>query len=55
MRDEHSKELKKFLARVCSRQETFFKGLKDWKILKFRFTYGRSVAYIFARQAERER
>jgi hypothetical protein len=43
MRDEHSKELKKFLARVCSRQETFFKGLKDWKILKFRFTYGSST------------
>ena len=29
MRDEHSKKFKKFLARVCSRQETFFKGLKD--------------------------
>ena len=40
MRDEHSKEFKKFLARVSSRQETFFKGLKDWKILKHRFAYG---------------
>ncbi len=29
MRDEHSKELKEFLARVCSHQETFFKGLKE--------------------------
>ena len=29
MRDEHSKNFKKFLARVASRQETFFKGLKD--------------------------
>jgi hypothetical protein len=29
MRDEHSKEFKKFLAKVCSRQENFFKGLKD--------------------------
>jgi hypothetical protein len=26
MRDEHSKEFKKILIRVCSRQETFFKG-----------------------------
>jgi hypothetical protein len=34
MRDEHSKEFKKFLARVSSHQETFFKGQKDWKILK---------------------
>ena len=40
MRDEHSKEFKKFLARVSSRQETFFKGLKDWKILRERFAYG---------------
>ncbi len=40
MRDEHSKEFKKFLARVSSHQETFFKGLKDWKILKHHFTYG---------------
>jgi hypothetical protein len=40
MRDEHSKEFKKFLARVCSRQETFFKGLKDWKILRCCFAYG---------------
>ncbi len=31
IRDEHCKEFKKFLARVCSHQETFFKGLKDWK------------------------
>ncbi len=29
MRDEHSMKFKKFLARVCSHQETFFKGLKD--------------------------
>jgi hypothetical protein len=40
MRDEHSKEFKKFLARVCSHQETFFKGLKDWKILRCCFAYG---------------
>ncbi len=40
MRDEQSKEFKKFLARVCSRQETFFKGLKDWKILRCHFAYG---------------
>ena len=37
MRDEHSKEFKKFLTRVSSHQETFFKGLKDWKILRERF------------------
>ena len=43
MRDEHSKEFKKFLARVNSRQETFFKGLKDWKILRGRFTYGNTT------------
>ncbi len=29
MRDEHTKKFKKFLARVSSHQETFFKGLKD--------------------------
>ena len=40
MKNEHSKEFKKFLARVSSRQETFFKGLKDWKILRERFAYG---------------
>jgi hypothetical protein len=40
MRDEHSKEFKNFLARVRSYQETFFKGLKDWKILRCRFAYG---------------
>jgi hypothetical protein len=39
MRDEHSKEFKKFLAIVCSRQETFFKGLKDCNILRCRFAY----------------
>jgi hypothetical protein len=39
MRDEHSKEFKKFLARASSRQETFFKGLKDWKILRHHFAY----------------
>ncbi len=33
-RDEHSHKYKKFIARVSSRQETFFKGLKDWRILK---------------------
>ena len=32
-KDEHAKGLKKFIGRVCARQETFFKGLKDWKIL----------------------
>ncbi len=37
MRDEHSKEFKIFLARVCSCQETFFKGLKDWKISQVPF------------------
>ena len=40
MRDEHSKGFKKILARISSRQETFFKGLKDWKILRERFAYG---------------
>jgi hypothetical protein len=39
MRDEHSKEFKKLLARVSSHQETFFKGLKDWKTLRERFAY----------------
>jgi hypothetical protein len=39
MRDEHSKEFKGFLSRVCSRQETFFKGLKYWKILRCCFAY----------------
>jgi hypothetical protein len=34
---------KKILSSVCSRQETFFKGLKDWRILKNRFTYGRGT------------
>ncbi len=43
MRDEHSKEFKIFLARVNSRQETFFKGLKDWKILRDRFAYGNTT------------
>ncbi len=43
MRDEHSKEFNKFLARVCSHQETFFKGLKDWKILRCRFAYGSTI------------
>jgi hypothetical protein len=33
----------KILARVCSRQETFFKGLKDWRILKHRFAYERGT------------
>ena len=40
MRDEHSKEFKKILARVSSRQETFFKGLKYRKILREHFAYG---------------
>ncbi len=40
-RDEHSN--KKFLARVCSRQETFFKGLNDWKILRCHFAYGNTT------------
>jgi hypothetical protein len=43
MRDEHSKESKNFLARVASCQKTFFKGLKDWKILKDRFAYGNNT------------
>ena len=43
MRDQHSKKFKKFLARVSSRQETFFKGLKDWRILKDRFAHGNST------------
>ena len=42
-RDEHSHKYKKFIARVSSRQETFFKGLKDWRILKHRFAYGRGT------------
>ncbi len=42
-RDEHSRKYKKFIARVSSRQETFFKGLKDWRILKHRFAYGRGT------------
>jgi hypothetical protein len=36
-RDEHPQKYKKIMARVCSHQETFFKGLKDWRILKHRF------------------
>ncbi len=28
---------------MCSRQETFFKGLKDWRILKHYFTYGKGT------------
>lgn len=36
-KDEHTKGLKKFIGRVCACQETFFKGLKDWKILRDRF------------------
>jgi hypothetical protein len=43
MRDKHSKEFKKFLARVASHQETFFKGLKDWKILNDHFAYGNNT------------
>ena len=42
-RDEHSRKYKKFIARVSSRQETFFKGLKDWRILKHWFAYGRDT------------
>jgi hypothetical protein len=42
-RDEHTQKYKKSLARVCSRQETFFKGLKDWRILKHHFAYGRGA------------
>jgi len=41
--DEHAKGLKKFIGRVCARQETFFKGLKDWKILRDRFAYGKTT------------
>ncbi len=39
-RDEHSRKYKKFIARVSSHQDTFFKGLKDGRILKHRFAYG---------------
>ena len=42
-RDEHSHKYKKFIARVSSRRKTFFKGLKDWRILKHRFPYGRGT------------
>ena len=42
-KDEHAKGLKKFIGRVCARQETFFKGLKDWKILRDRFAYGKTT------------
>ncbi len=28
---------------MCSCQETFFKGLKDWRILKHHFAYGRGT------------
>ncbi len=42
-RDEHTPKYKKFLARVATRQETVFKGLKDWKILKHRFAYGNTT------------
>jgi hypothetical protein len=42
-KDEHTQKYKKFLARVCSHQENFLKGLKDWKILKHRFAYGRGT------------
>lgn len=42
-RDEHSPELKEFVARVQSRQETFFRRLKVWKILQDRFAYGRNT------------
>jgi hypothetical protein len=44
-RNEHSRKYKKFIARVSSRQETFFKGLKDWnwRILKHHFAYGRGT------------
>ena len=43
MRDEHSPEFKEFIGRVLSRQETLFKGLKDFKILSDRFAYGRNT------------
>jgi hypothetical protein len=42
-RDEHTQKYKKILARVCSHQETFFKGLKEWRILKRHFAYGRGT------------
>ncbi len=42
-RDEHTQKYKKFLARVCSCQETFFKGLKDWRILRHHFAYGKGT------------
>ncbi len=41
--DAHSAKMKDFLSRVESRQETFFKGLKDYKILNDRFAYGCST------------
>jgi hypothetical protein len=43
MRDEHTKELKKFLARFTSCHKTFFKRLKDWKIFRDRFAYGNTT------------
>jgi hypothetical protein len=42
-RDEHSRKYKKFIAWVSSRQETFFIGLKDWRILKHHFAFGRGT------------
>jgi hypothetical protein len=37
------KNTKKIPAGVCSNQETFFKGLKDWRILEHHFAYGRGT------------
>ncbi len=42
-RNENTPKYKKFLARVASRQETVFKKLKDWKILKHHFAYGNTT------------
>ncbi len=38
-RDEHTQKYKQNLARVRSHQETIFKRLKDWRILKHHFAY----------------
>ncbi len=43
MRDKNSEEFKIFLARVASQQETFSKGLKDWKFFKDRFAFGNNT------------
>lgn len=39
-KDEHSPELRQFLARAKNRQETFHTRLKNFKILGLRFRHG---------------